>query len=828
MPHGLRNAARSLALLGLLFLSIAPGVVHAADLSGIVRQEDGAPAGAGWRVVVQSIDASKATVTFTNANGAFTLRELAEGRTGITVYPPAVGEAISDPRAGRMVTLSGGRTADIVLTLAPEGAGTGTFNFAYYVGEYFDNAPTEETSDAVNLPAQGTVNNINMQLGTGGGSLSGRVTQDAGGAGVSGLIVTAFGIDSDTFSFDRTDEDGYYRVTGIPADNFVVTAGLAFGDPQSIYVGEYWNNSYSGALASLVEVTEGSDTPNINFSLGLGATISGRVTDEASGNGISNALVALYENTLNISAIELTNEEGFYTVRRLAPGTWKVSANSGDNHLSEFWNDKPSLDAADGVTVTSGSTTPNINFALTNGARVTGTVTDQVTLAPLENLLVIVERSSDGLSRVAITDEAGNYEAMALPAGTYTAYVPEIGEWWDNQSSEENATTFSVAQGQTVANINFSGILLVADCPLDPQQVGSVAGTVLDAELEPIADATVGLYMDVLGNLFQIGQATTDINGNYLIDCVSAGDYFVQATAEYTPWLSEWYNNATEENPDAITVEATQLTDNIDFQLARGGTINGRITGPLGVGLAGVEVHARNRDTENSTTDITDVDGNYSISVGADGGLPGGMYTVWSDGKSTADPTLIPVVLASFTAVAVDGTVRLEWTTSREAWHAGFHVERGAAPDGASVRISSRLITNGPAYRFVDEAPLAGDAWYWLVSVDRDGRTERLGPLAVGTGTPAVSRLLGPAVNPSRETASIRWEMARPGRLTLQVFDAAGRWVTTLVDDVRPAGAGAVQWDGNTASGEEAAAGLYFLRFATADGQERGRLALVR
>jgi len=828
MPHGLRNAARSFALVGLLLTLIAPGVVHAADLSGVVRQNDGVPAGAGWRVVVQSIDAARATVAFTDASGEFTLRGLAEGRTGVTVYEPAVGEAVADPRAGRMVRLAEGRTPNLELTISPAGSGSGTFNFTYYAGEYWQDAATEEAADAVVVPPQGTVNDIDMQLATGGGTISGRATQESSGAGVAGLIITAFGNDTGIFSFDRTDEDGFYRITGIPADGFVVTAGLAFGDPQSEFVGEYYNDSFSIALASIVQVNEGTDTPNINFSLSVGGTISGRVTQEGGGDGLANALVSLYEPTLGIGSVELTNDQGFYVARRLAPGTWKVGVNTSGNWLSEFWNDKPSFDTADGVAVLSGAVTSNINFSLVQGGRITGTVTDQVTTAPLEDVLVLVERTTDGLTRVALTDEAGNYAALALPAGTYTVNVPEIGEYWDNQTSEESATPIAVAQGMTVSNINFAGILISVSCPQPPDEVGSVSGTVLDADLDPIADATVALFVDVIGTRFQIAQGTTDASGHYLIDCVSPGIYYAEAVAEYTPWLSEWFNNETEMDADSVTVEAEQTTAGIDFQLGLGSTITGRVTGPLGLGLAGVEVHAKNRLTEDTTSEFTELDGTYSISVGPDGGLPAGVYTVWSDGSSTADPSLVPVVLASFTAVAVDGSVRLEWTTSREAWHAGFHVERGASPNGASVRITSRLITGGPSYRFVDEAPLAGDAWYWLVAVDRDGKTERLGPLAVGTGTPSVSRLLGPTTNPSRDTASIRWEMARAGRLTLQVFDAAGRWVKTLVDEVQPAGAGSAHWDGNTASGESAAAGLYFLRFATADAQERGRLALVR
>jgi hypothetical protein len=828
MPRGWQGAKRNRVLAGLLLMTSWAVGAQAAELDGVVRSDAGTPAGAGWRVVVQSIDDGRSTVALTDAAGAFRLRDLPDGRTAVTVYATAVGELTADPKAGRLLRLSSARTPSLDFVVKPNGAAAPTFNFTYYRPEYWQDKATEETADAVNLPAGGTTGNIDMQLAVGGGTISGRVTRDVGGTGIAGLIVTAFGNDTGIFSFDRTDQDGFYRITGIPADGFVVTAGLAFGDPESPFVGEYYNNSYGIGPATIVMVNDGADTGNIDFSLGNGATISGRVTAQNGGAGLPNALVSLYEPTLGLGAVDLTDAQGNYTARRLAPGSWKVGVNSGDNHVPEFWNDKPTFDMADLIPVTAGSTTNNIDLALADGGRIRGTITNQTTTAPLEDILVLAERTSDGLTAVAISDETGSYEVDALPAGTYTVYVPELGEYWDNQGSEETANPVVVALGQIVENIDFSGIPLAAGCSSAPEDVGTVRGTVLDAGLDPIADAEVSLAVDVLGTRFTVDQVDTDANGDYEFACVTPGTYYVQVAVPYTQWLAEWYNDADEAGADPVTVTANQLTDNIDFTLAAGVSISGRITAPGGAAIAGVEVSAKNRDTDNTSSEITDANGEYVINVGPDGGLPGGAYTVWAQGHSTADASLVPVVLASFTAARVDGGVSLAWTTGHENNHAGFHVERSAAPNGPAVRLTARLLTDGPEYRFVDDAPLAGDAWYWLVAVDRDGRSERLGPLAVGAGVPTVSRLLGPAVNPSRNAAAIRYEMAREGRLTLQVFDAAGRWVRTLVDGVRPAGPGQVTWDGATADGASAAAGLYFLKFTTPDSEERGRLALVR
>ena len=331
------------ALLVASFLN-SPTLVRGADLSGIVRTSDGTPAGAGWRVVVNGLDAPGATLALTNEAGLFHLTGLGSGRSTVTVHAPSELEAVADPRAGRLIQLVGDRATTLELTLSPAATAAPTFNFTFYRGEYWNNQPTEELSTGVPLPEQGSVGNIDMELAAGGGTISGRIVRDVGGTGIAGLVVAAFGYDTGVFSFDRTDSDGYYRITGIPADGFLVTAGLAFADPSGEFVGEYYNNSLTIASSSIVNVSDGSDTPEINFSLGQGGAISGRVTAQSGGQGLPNVLLTAYEVTLALQYIALTDDTGRFLINRLPPGSWKVGASSGANYAAEFWNDRASFE----------------------------------------------------------------------------------------------------------------------------------------------------------------------------------------------------------------------------------------------------------------------------------------------------------------------------------------------------------------------------------------------------------------------------------------------------------------------------------------------------
>ncbi|MCK4510975.1 hypothetical protein KAW64_04505, partial [bacterium] len=85
------------------------------------------------------------------------------------------------------------------------------------------------------------------------------------------------------------------------------------------------------------------------------------------------------------------------------------------------------------------------------------------------------------------------------------------------------------------------------------------------------------------------------------------------------------------------------------------------------------------------------------------------------------------------------------------------------------------------------------------------------------TGTPTgaeesevfVNRLHHARPNPFNPSATIEYSIAAPGRVTIRVFDAAGRVVRTLVDREVEAGEHGAVWDGTTDTGQRAASGVY-------------------
>ncbi len=107
----------------------------------------------------------------------------------------------------------------------------------------------------------------------------------------------------------------------------------------------------------------------------------------------------------------------------------------------------------------------------------------------------------------------------------------------------------------------------------------------------------------------------------------------------------------------------------------------------------------------------------------------------------------------------------------------------------------------------------------------------------VGVGDPggvapgAAFTLLAPHPNPAARGMAIGFHApAALEHVTLRIFSADGRLVRTLLGGARAAGQGELSWDGETAEGRRAPAGVYFLRLDAREvgGREVQRISPAR
>ncbi|MBK9240422.1 MAG: hypothetical protein IPL75_09150 [Acidobacteria bacterium] len=137
--------------------------------------------------------------------------------------------------------------------------------------------------------------------------------------------------------------------------------------------------------------------------------------DAGTGNPLQGIFVQIYDASGRSVGGSSTDASGnFVTGSGLSTGTYYARTTNSQGYLDELFNNKPcvgscSVLAGDGFVVTVGATTPNINFSLTQGGRISGTITDATTSAPLTSVSVSVYDSTGRFVASGGTNSFGVY-----------------------------------------------------------------------------------------------------------------------------------------------------------------------------------------------------------------------------------------------------------------------------------------------------------------------------------------------------------------------------------------------------------------------------------
>jgi hypothetical protein len=179
------------------------------------------------------------------------------------------------------------------------------------------------------------------------------------------------------------------------------------------------------------------------------------------------------------------------------------------------------------------------------------------------------------------------------------------------------------------------------------------------------------------------------------------------------------------------------------------------------------------------------------------------------------DTTFKPVsiALASFTASSVGRSVSVNWETASVDVLA-FHLWRATGTEGdAFERMTSDAIVGGPSYTYADPSVVAGMTYrYQLEALLPSGGTQSFGPVHVTAAVPTMVVMSQNAPNPFNPSTSLRYQLPEQARVRLVIYNALGQQTRVLVDDLQALGFYKLTWDGLTATGKEAASGLYIAR----------------
>lgn len=177
---------------------------------------------------------------------------------------------------------------------------------------------------------------------------------------------------------------------------------------------------------------------------------------------------------------------------------------------------------------------------------------------------------------------------------------------------------------------------------------------------------------------------------------------------------------------------------------------------------------------------------------------------------------VLPVELVSFTAVAKNSFVELQWKTATEINNYGFEVERAIMKDELGRMNWSNVgfiegagTTNSQKdYLFIDRNVSSGKYVYRLKQIDRDGSFEYSPEVEATVMFPQQFSVKQNYPNPFNPSTTIEYQISSEYSVQLQVVDVLGREVSTLVNERQSAGTYRVNVDASLLS-----SGIYFYHF---------------
>ena len=460
-----------------------------------------------------------------------------------------------------------------------------------------------------------------------GGSISGQVSASSGGTPIAGVDIKVYDSAGRLSGVAKSVVGGSYQVYGLSPGSYFVTTTNALG-----YLDEAYNNivcdPFCNPLDGTAVVVSGSaTTANIDFALDLSATLQGTVRLGAA--PAANVPVELYGAIGNLLRTSSSDAAGLYTFSGLPAGRYYVRTRDTLGRADDLFSAQSCVGNACQVRLgtpidlappTTSSFTADLTLA--TPAAITGTITAASGGAPISGITVQLLAASGAVALTSTSNGAGVYRFDGLAAGSYHMVTRGSTGFID--------LAFPSTPCPAACNgLNGSAIPLTAGTTLSGQNFvlnsgGSISGTVKSGPVAPIVGATVQVY-NGLG--IPVGQISTNASGNYQIDTLPSGNFFVR-TQQSLGFVDQVFNALPCSgycdvlSGTAVPVSSGLGTGLVDFTLTGGSSISGRVTNAVGgAGIALARVVAFDTGGFIAGQTQTNASGDYSIA-----GLQPGTY----------------------------------------------------------------------------------------------------------------------------------------------------------------------------------------------------------
>ncbi len=606
-----------------------------------------------------------------------------------------------------------------------------------------------------------------------------------------------------------------------------------------------------------------------------GGTIQGTVRDQSTLLPLAGFDVDILDDRLRPvgTSNDITAIDGTYSIAGLNDGLYfvRIDATPAQGYVDEYYPGTPFPSSAVTISVGSASVVTGIDFDLSLGTTISGTVVDPVSGAPLAGYdMDLVATDGTLLASIDATTAAdGTYSLGAVGAGSYFVRFDAdpllaqfyVDQYWASVPDLASATPIVV------------GATPVVDVNLAPPRGGTISGIVRDATSGlPVEDIDIDIFDLTFQEVLYV-DAATEANGTYTLGSLPPGSYYVLADPDIDqPYFNTFFPAAVViEGATLVTVAESTNTVGIDVDLSPFSFISGQIT-QAGVGTPLPSIDLDLLDTNlvsiPGLDDHTAPDGTYII-----GPVPNGTYYLRADATQaqgwvdryhpgaflpssagaivvagasipgidfqlSAGVNIVGTVRAANNAMPLSGVDLDVFSLTGEAilsvdgdsdLSGAYAI--GALPPGSYLIRAEPLPASGYGLRYYDNAPDLAQAT--TVVVTGTGDTANIDfslPLLGATATEPIAPLFlleAPYPNPFSARVAIGLRATATGPVAVSIFDLRGRRVRTLTKSGF-APATQIIWDGTDEHRQPLSSGTYFVQARTRLGTDTRKLVLTR
>ncbi|WP_146526339.1 carboxypeptidase regulatory-like domain-containing protein [Novipirellula artificiosorum] len=379
-------------------------------------------------------------------------------------------------------------------------------------------------------------------------SIRGSVMRAASGIPVPDALVTVTDEAGNVFA-DTTGFAGQYEFNSLPSGTYDVSVSV---------------DSFVTAKLNTGRLNAGDQQHNRNLILEKGGSIQGAVTGTS--GPIEGVNVTVFDTEYN-AITTTTSDTGQFTLTGVPPGTLSViAATNGLAELEQM------------IQIGSGEIVTGVDFAMTTGGGVKGTVTLARDGSALEYGFVSIESPTRSFTTQA--DSEGNFELDGLPTGQYTVSVVAT-------NFVQDELTVQVKAGE------------VSSIDVQLLDYGAIRGSAVEAAT---GNPLVGVSVFCSTSAGVVQTTVTDSNGHYEVADLSFGTYTVALGDINGPGLQSRETTVDENNSPTV-----------DFSVSIAGRISGKVLAADGStpnARAAVNLVS---DGAMLTSTLSNEDGNYTF-----------------------------------------------------------------------------------------------------------------------------------------------------------------------------------------------------------------------